>query len=54
MRRLPVFLVLDVSDSITGEPLQHLEQGLELLIRKLRQDPNALETVLFRLVGRCE
>ncbi|CAK8716575.1 Putative conserved protein YegL, contains vWA domain of TerY type [Candidatus Electrothrix aarhusensis] len=51
MRRLPIFLVLDVSDSMAGEPLQHLEQGLELLIRKLRQDPNALETVFLSVIA---
>ncbi len=51
MRRLPVFLVLDVSDSMAGEPLQYLEQGLEQLIRKLRQDPNALETVYLSIIA---
>lgn len=51
MRRLPVFLVLDVSDSMAGEPLQQLEQGLEQLIRKLRQDPNALETVFLSVIA---
>ena len=51
MRRLPVFLVLDVSDSMAGEPLQYLEQGLEQLVRKLRQDPSALETVYLSIIA---
>ncbi len=51
MRRLPVFLVLDVSDSMAGEPLQLLEQGLAHLINKLRQDPNALETVFLSIIA---
>jgi uncharacterized protein YegL len=51
MRRLPIFLVLDVSDSMAGEPLQYLEQGLEQLIRKLRQDPSALETVYLSIIA---
>jgi uncharacterized protein YegL len=50
MRRLPVFLVLDVSDSMIGEPLQHLEQGLDQLITKLRQNPHALETVFLSVI----
>ncbi|CAK8723277.1 MAG: putative conserved protein YegL, contains vWA domain of TerY type [Candidatus Electronema aureum] len=51
MRRLPIFLVLDVSDSMIGEPLQYLEQGLDQLITKLRQDPHALETVFLSVVA---
>ncbi len=51
MRRLPVFLVLDVSDSMIGEPLQHLEQGLDQLISKLRQNPHALETVFLSVIA---
>jgi uncharacterized protein YegL len=50
MRRLPVFLVLDVSDSMIGEPLQHLEHGLDQLITKLRQNPHALETVFLSVI----
>jgi uncharacterized protein YegL len=51
MRRLPVFLVLDVSDSMIGEPLQYLEQGLEQLVIRLRQDPHALETVFLSVIA---
>ncbi|XOF33157.1 MAG: TerY-C metal binding domain-containing protein [Candidatus Electrothrix sp. YB6] len=51
MRRLPVFLVLDVSDSMVGEPLQFLEQGLNQLITTLRRDPHALETVFLSIIA---
>ncbi|SLM29412.1 Tellurium resistance protein [Desulfamplus magnetovallimortis] len=51
MRRLPVFLLLDVSDSMIGEPLQYLEKGLDTLISKLRQDPNAIETVFLSIIA---
>lgn len=51
MRRLPVFLLLDVSDSMIGEPLQYLEKGLDTLIGKLRQDPNAIETVHLSIIA---
>nr|VFK41650.1 MAG: hypothetical protein BECKSD772F_GA0070984_109813 [Candidatus Kentron sp. SD]VFK47082.1 MAG: hypothetical protein BECKSD772E_GA0070983_108714 [Candidatus Kentron sp. SD] len=44
MRRFPVFLVLDVSDSMVGEPRWLLEKGLETLIQLLRQNPHAMET----------
>ncbi len=51
MRRLPIFLVLDVSDSMAGEPIQYLEKGINDLIKKLRQDPYALETVFVSIIA---
>lgn len=45
MRRLPVFLLLDVSESMVGDNLRQLQQGLDILVRDLRADPHALETV---------
>ncbi|MGH8553007.1 MAG: VWA domain-containing protein, partial [Methylococcales bacterium] len=51
MRRLPVFLLLDVSDSMVGEPHHHLQQGLERLAKSLRQDPHALETVYLSVIA---
>jgi uncharacterized protein YegL/uncharacterized Zn-finger protein len=50
MRRLPVFLILDISDSMIGEPHRYLEAGVEALTRKLRQDPQALETVYLSII----
>nr|VFK43553.1 MAG: von Willebrand factor type A domain-containing protein [Candidatus Kentron sp. SD]VFK49045.1 MAG: von Willebrand factor type A domain-containing protein [Candidatus Kentron sp. SD] len=51
MRRLPVFLVLDVSDSMVGEPRRLLEKGIETLIQLLRQDPHALETAYISVIA---
>lgn len=45
MRKLPVYLLLDISGSMYGEPLAAVKNGLELLAASLRQDPYALETV---------
>lgn len=44
MRRLPVYLVLDTSGSMTGEPIEAVKTGLETLVMTLRTDPQALET----------
>lgn len=44
-RRLPVFFLLDVSESMAGDNLQKMEDGLGMIVRSLRQDPHALETV---------
>ncbi len=45
MRRLPVYLLLDTSGSMRGEPIAAVNVGLQALIASLRQDPSALETV---------
>lgn len=45
MRRLPVYLLLDCSESMIGEGLRGVQQGVETMLRTLRADPHALETV---------
>lgn len=45
MRRLPVYLMLDVSESMVGDDLRQLQQGLSRLVTSLRTDPHALESV---------
>ena len=45
MRRLPVYLVLDTSGSMQGEPIEAVKNGLAALLSLLRQDPHALDTV---------
>lgn len=51
MRRLPVYFVLDVSESMVGENIKKLEEGLNRIIRTLRQDPHALETVYISVIA---
>lgn len=45
IRRLPVYLLLDTSGSMRGEPIQALKVGVQALVSSLRQDPHALESV---------
>ena len=45
MRRLPVYLLLDTSGSMRGEPIFAVNVGLDAFIASLRQDPSALESV---------
>ena len=45
MRRLPIFFVLDVSESMIGEDLRSLEAGVGEIVNSLRGDAHALETV---------
>ncbi|MGJ8641798.1 MAG: vWA domain-containing protein [Luteolibacter sp.] len=50
MRRLPVYLVLDTSGSMRGEPIQALKVGVQSLVSSLRQDPHALEAVHISII----
>ncbi|MDR3109028.1 MAG: VWA domain-containing protein [Planctomycetaceae bacterium] len=43
MRKLPIYILLDTSESMVGEPIQAVEQGLVTLLSALRKDPYALE-----------
>ncbi|NBQ48067.1 MAG: VWA domain-containing protein [Sphingobacteriia bacterium] len=50
MRRLPVYLVLDTSGSMTGEPIESVKTGMDTLLTTLRQDPYALETACLSVI----
>ncbi|GHV25076.1 tellurium resistance protein TerY [Bacteroidia bacterium] len=50
MRRLPVYLLLDTSGSMRGEPIESVKVGLEAMIASLRQDPFALESVYISII----
>jgi uncharacterized protein YegL len=50
MRRLPVFFLIDVSESMIGEPVQQVEEGLATIIKELKRDPYALETVYLSVL----
>ena len=50
MRRLPVYLLLDTSGSMQGEPIEAVNTGLGVMLGALRQDPHALETVHISII----
>lgn len=49
-RRLPVYLLLDCSGSMAGEPIDEMQKGVELLLDDLKGDPQALETVHLSVI----
>ncbi|NLI21460.1 MAG: VWA domain-containing protein [Clostridiales bacterium] len=49
-RRLPVYLLLDCSGSMTGEPIEAVRQGIKALLSELRSDPQALETAYLSVI----
>lgn len=50
MRRLPIFLLLDTSGSMKGEPIESVKVGLETMLATLRQDPFALESAWLCII----
>lgn len=49
-RRLPVYLLIDTSGSMRGEPIESVRVGLQTMMATLRQDPFALESVHISLI----
>ncbi len=50
MRRLPIYFLIDVSESMVGEPIQQVEEGLATIIQTLKSDPYAIETVWISII----
>ncbi|MCK5726889.1 MAG: VWA domain-containing protein [Thiotrichaceae bacterium] len=50
MRRLPVYLLLDTSGSMYGEPIQALNNALAGMINELRSDAQASETLWISII----
>lgn len=49
-RRLPVYLLLDVSGSMSGDPIEAVKHGVRALLSELRGDPQALETAYLSVI----
>jgi uncharacterized protein YegL len=54
MRRLPIYFLVDVSESMVGEPIQQVQEGMRMIIQELRTDPYALETVHVGIIAFAE
>ncbi|MDR0868552.1 MAG: VWA domain-containing protein [Planctomycetota bacterium] len=50
MRRLPVYLLLDVSGSMSGEPIEAVKNGAQMMHSALRKDPYALESAFISVI----
>jgi uncharacterized protein YegL len=50
LRRLPVYLLLDISGSMQGEPIEALKNGISALVSELKSDPQALETAYLSVI----
>lgn len=50
MRRLPVYLLLDTSGSMGGEPIEAVKNGVQVMISSLRGNPQAQETAFISVI----
>lgn len=50
MRRLPIYFLIDVSESMVGEPIKQVQEGIQSIVKELRADPYALETVHISVI----
>lgn len=49
-RRLPVYLLLDVSGSMVGEPIAAVANGVQTMISALHADPNAMDCACISII----
>ena len=50
MKRLPVYILIDTSTSMRGEPIEAVKIGLQSLLDSLCENPYALETVCLSII----
>ena len=50
MRRLPIYFLIDVSESMVGEQIQQVEEGISQIIKAIKTDPHAIETVWISII----
>lgn len=51
MRRLPIYFLIDISESMVGTPVEQVQEGMRNIIQELRVDPYALETVFVSIIA---
>lgn len=49
-RRLPIYLLIDTSGSMSGEPIAAVKNGIDMLVADLRGNPQALETAWLSVI----
>ena len=47
MRRLPIYFLVDVSESMAGEPILQVQDGMRMIVQELRTDPYALGNSIY-------
>ena len=37
MRRLPIYFLIDVSESMVGEPIEQVQEGIATIVKELKK-----------------
>ena len=53
-RRCPVYLLLDTSGSMSGEPIQAVRDGVNMIVETLLSEPTALDTAWLSVITFSE
>ena len=51
MRRLPIYFLIDVSESMAGVPIEEVQKGMKNIVQDLRTNPYALENVHIGIIA---
>ena len=51
MRRLPVFVVVDVSESMAGSAITAMHDGMQMLLQALKKDPMVIEIGAMSIIS---
>lgn len=51
MRRLPIYFLLDCSESMVGRKIEDMENAFQSIVKSLRADPYALETAYISVIA---
>ena len=50
IRRLPVYLLIDISESMAGPAIEAVQRGVNMLVNELRGNPLALESAYLSII----
>ena len=51
MRRLPIYFLVDVSESMVGMPIEQVQDGMRTIIQNLRVDQYALHKIFVSIIA---
>lgn len=50
MRKAPIYLLIDISGSMMGEPITSVKNGIDLCVKAMRSDPLTLEKAYLSII----
>ena len=54
MRKAPIYLLIDTSGSMAGEPITSVKNGIDMCVKALRTDPASMEKAFLSIITFSE